>query len=82
MGECLRYAFRANLNMKPYGQEPGDNDTGQDRPRSGMRGWPSPFGDEGIILSPDTVRRARRRLKKRARQKARKNLKEILDGRA
>lgn len=60
--------------MKAYGQEPGTDGTKENRPRSGMRSWSGPFGDEGIILSPDTVRRARRRLKKKARQEARREL--------
>ena len=68
MGQRLGYPLGSTSDMKPYGQEPGESDTGQLRPRSGMRSWPSPFGDEGLPVSPDTIRRARRRLKKKARQ--------------
>jgi len=62
--------------MKPYGSKPGEFDTGDNRPRSGRTAFLG--GDPMEEESASSIARQRRRLKKKARQKARQTIDEEL----
>ena len=65
--------------MKPYGQQPGETDTGEGRPCSASREFP-PGNDTSVLLSQETVKTMRRRLKKKARRAGKEESKDSGDG--
>lgn len=64
--------------MKPYGQKPSEATTGEGRLKSGSTEY-VPTTDTFVPLSPDTIRKSRRRLKKKARQEADAEIRVSLD---